>query len=249
MPKTAVVIGPDRRSGGEVAAGLAELLGTEATVRSITDTAKAVAFAHALAAAGKQADIVVAAPAAGIEPGVRMADQVAAYLDANNGDLHLIMNAYLPVLADGARFVVVSSTLGSLDHLPLRLRGRFDGFPEPSQASPGAALASGLAHLDEVLAAYAEAVAAGTAAAEGWPAWIEVASRVGQIAAMRCLARALADVRGKRDLLVGAVCADPDTAGVALDEVLWAATLPPGTREPYGRMLKHRTAMPFAYAG
>jgi carbonyl reductase 1 len=43
--------------------------------------------------------------------------------------------------------------------------------------------------VDGVMRAYAAAVEEGRAAAEGWPTWVNIASKVGQVAAMRIFAR------------------------------------------------------------
>jgi hypothetical protein len=37
----------------------------------------------------------------------------------------------------------------------------------------------------------------------------------------------------------------PDDAAT---DVLWLATLPPGTREPYGELVQHRKVLPFTPA-
>ncbi|MBA3258382.1 MAG: hypothetical protein H0T68_02810 [Gemmatimonadales bacterium] len=67
---------------------------------------------------------------------------------------------------------------GTLRHLAPALHDRFD------------AGTASLADLDAVMDDYITAVEAESAAAAGWPDWINVPSKVGQVAAMKVFARA-----------------------------------------------------------
>jgi len=96
------------------------------------------------------------------------------------------------------------------------------------------------------------------ASAEGWPDWINPASKVGQVAAVKVLAGEAA----RRDILVNAACpglVDTDASRPWFDDmsgalspdeaaadVLWLATLRIGVREPYGELVQHRNVLPFA---
>ncbi|WP_436774786.1 hypothetical protein [Yinghuangia sp. YIM S09857] len=238
MPANAVVTGADRGMGRALGLGLRRSLAAGAVVCEVSDDdVRADAGARDWAAAAASAggggvDVVIVHTAGEVAPGLRMADQVRTYIEANNHTVHRVMAAFEPVLRDGARFVVVSGALGSLDHLPQGLRARFDG-PDAD-----------LPHLARVLDAYSGAVEDGRAAAEGWPAWIEVASRVGQVAAVRAFARSVAAGPG-RGVLVNAVAPGPDDP---VGDVLRAATFPAGTREPHGSLIVGRTAVPFTSA-
>jgi carbonyl reductase 1 len=125
------------------------------------------------------------------------ADDNAAVVDAvhatSNVATSRILRAFLPILRPGGRMIVVASTLGTLGHLPAAVRTRF-----PDDAT--------LADVDAVLADWVRAVHAGTAEEEGWPGWLNLPSKVGQVAAVRAVARE----RRERDLaegrLVAAVC-------------------------------------------
>lgn len=275
MPKTAVVTGTCRGRGTaftpELVRGLAAHVGADGVVHLVVpddgqaaaataalagagpcvavhplhpaDAAAPARLAADIAAAGTGVDIVVTDTAVAVDPDLTMAAQVRGYIAGNNEALHRLMAAFSPHLTDHARFVVVTGMLGSLDHLPHRLRARF--------ADDDA----GFAHLDTVLAEYADAVETGRAAAEGWPAWIDVASSIGRVAAARLLARTLAERRaGRPGPLVNAVGrapaahgADPGVDRATAADVLWAATLPVGTREPYGQLLHRRSPVPFVY--
>lgn len=83
-------------------------------------------------------------------------------------------------------------------------------------------------------------------------------------AAVKVWARELADEAARRDILVNAACPGlvdtgasrpwfDDMSGAlspddAATDVLRLATLPPGTREPYGELLQHRKILPFTPA-
>lgn len=117
-----------------------------------------------------------------------------------------------------------------------------------------------LADLDQVMDDYVDAAETGRAATEGWPGWINPPSKVGQVAAAKVLARELAGQAARRDILANATCpglVDTDASrpgsttcpGRSPDEaaadVLWLATFPTGTREPYGELVQHRKVLPF----
>ncbi|MGW0659598.1 hypothetical protein [Streptodolium elevatio] len=262
MPASAVVTGADQGIGGAVVRGLRRRLAPGAVVREaaadqLPDAPAARALAASAATAGGGGvDIVIVHTTGAVAPGLRMADQVRDYIELNNHGVHRLMAAFSPVLRDGARFVVVSGALGSLDHLPQGLRDRFDG-PDAD-----------LPHLARVLDGYVAAVEDGTAADQGWPAWIEVASRVAQVAAVRAFARAVA-AGPHRGVLVNAVAPGPDDpvedilrvatlpdgagpvgihAAAPLSAVLPAADPPAGTRLPHGTLIVGRTPVPFMRA-
>ena len=90
--------------------------------------------------------------------------------------------------------------------------------------------------------------------------WINPASKVGQVAAVKVLARELAGEAARRDIPVNAACLgrvdtgasrpwfDDMSGALSPDEaaadVLWLATLPIGAREPYGGFVQHRNVLP-----
>ncbi|MEU0938581.1 SDR family NAD(P)-dependent oxidoreductase [Embleya sp. NPDC005971] len=273
MAKTALVTGATGALGLALVRGLCRRLGDDGVVyltspdpergraavarlraegfapRSATlapdDPAGVGTLADTLGARHGGVDVVIAGAAARIAFGVRNQDQVGSYVRTDNHDTHRLIEAFRPLLRDGARFVLLAGDFGELRHLPYRLRARFD----VERAS--------LADLAEVMDDYVRAVEEGRAAAEGWPAWIGVPSMIGRVAAMRILARELTEDASRRDILVNAasVCrADPaepmepaerDAAVErAADDVLWLATLPAGTAEPYGQLVRARAVLP-----
>ncbi|MET7299967.1 SDR family NAD(P)-dependent oxidoreductase [Embleya sp. NPDC005575] len=210
------------------------------------DAAGVGALADMLADRHGGVDVVIAGAAARIAFGVRNQEQVRSYVQTDNHGTHRLIEAFVPLLADGARFVLLAGDFGGLRHLPYRLRARFD----VDRAS--------LAELAEVMDDYVHAVEEGRAAAEGWPAWIGVPSMIGRVAAMKILARDLAEDAARRDIVVNAasVCradliepVDPAERDAEVEraaaDVLWLATLAAGTPEPYGELVRARTVLPF----
>ncbi|MGW1989270.1 SDR family NAD(P)-dependent oxidoreductase [Embleya sp. NPDC001921] len=210
------------------------------------DTTGASRLAATLADRHGGVDVVIAGAAARVDLGTRNQDQVRAYVDTDNHGTHRLIEAFAPLLNDGARFVLLAGDFAALRHLPFRLRTRFD----VDRAS--------LAELAEVMDDYVRAVEAGRAAAEGWPAWIGVPSMIGRVAAMKVLARELAEDAARRDIVVNAASvrrADPAEPIDAAErdaeversaaDVLWLATLPAGTPAPYAELVRRRTAVPF----
>jgi NAD(P)-dependent dehydrogenase (short-subunit alcohol dehydrogenase family) len=194
-------------------------------------------------------DIVISNAAARISPQAPSEQQVRTFVDTNNHGTVRMIKAFRPLLRDGARFIVVASSFGTLASLDPRLHPRFDA----AQMS--------LAGVDQVMDDYVEAVETGRAAAEGWPGWINPPSKVGQVAAVKVLARELAGQAARRDILVNAACPGlvdtaasrpwfDDMSGAlpadqAAADVLWLATLPAGARQPYGELVQHREVLPF----
>jgi carbonyl reductase 1 len=202
----------------------------------VRDTAGVAALAATLAGRHGGVDVVIANATAQVLPGVRYQDQVRAFVDVNNHGLHRVITSFGPLLREGGRFVVMSSPYGDRRHLPYRLRTRFD------------AEHMSLTDLERVMDEYVARVEDDSAAAEGWPSWIAVPSRVGQVTAVRVMARDLAEEDGRRDITVNATCTgmdDPDWPDGpdsirATADALWLATLPPGSPKPNGELIKDR---------
>ena len=84
------------------------------------------------------------------------------------------------------------------------------------------------------------------------------------MAAVKVLARELADAAGRRDILVNTARpglvdtgasrpivrrhVGPLSPDKAAADVLWLATLPAGIREPCGELVQHRGVLPFTPA-
>jgi NAD(P)-dependent dehydrogenase (short-subunit alcohol dehydrogenase family) len=186
------------RDAGRVEAAAGRIAAPVAAVRSrvldVTEDAAVAAFADELRQRHGGVDIVFSNAAARLTPDTPWAELVGPFVDTNNLGTTRMLRSFSPILRPGGRLLVVASDFGTLRSLPASLHGRFD---------------TGTMSLDDVdaaMLAWRDAVIAGTAATEGWPDWINVPSKVGQVAAVRVLARE----RRKRDeadaTLVAAVC-------------------------------------------
>jgi len=198
-------------------------------------------------------DIVVQNGAYMARAGVPAAADARPMIAANSHGTLRVLRAFLPILRENGRMIVVASSFGVLQSLPEHLRARF----LTTRGDPDA--------INRAMDAYVAAVEAGTAADEGWPEWVNIASKVGQVAVTRAFARqakqAGALPRGvlinaanpgltltdaTRDFM-GAVFAraDAQTPAEAARDLHWLATLPDGTAEPFGELVGSRQVIPF----
>jgi carbonyl reductase 1 len=138
-------------------------------------------------------DIVFSNATARWTPEDDNAEVVDAVYETNNLATSRILRAFGPILRPGGRLLVVASSLGTLGRLPPPMRTRF-----PDDAT--------LVDVDAVLAGWVRAVHDGTAEEEGWPHWLNLPSKVGQVAAVRAVARERRARDLAEDTLVAAVC-------------------------------------------
>jgi NAD(P)-dependent dehydrogenase (short-subunit alcohol dehydrogenase family) len=215
-------------------------VGDDGSVRAAADT---------LGALHGGIDVVISNAAQRISKDVPSADQVAAFVNTNNHGTRRMIRAFVPLLRDNARFVVVASSFGSLRNLDGRLHAKFHG------------RALTLDAVEQAMDEYVEAVRSGGAVAAGWPDWINIPSKIGQVAAVRVLAREGEAEFRRRGILINTACpglvdtdasrpwfddmskaASPDEAA---RDLIWLATLPPATVEPYGELIRNRRPLPW----
>ena len=160
----------------------------EGRVLDVTDGEAVARLAEELG----EVDIVVSNAVGPLEPGKSPGEQVDEFVDVANLGAQYVLRAFGPRLRAGGRLIVVASSLGTLEQLPEELWGRFDGVS--------------LEDVEKVVEEWRAAVHDGTAAAQGWPEWINLPSKVAQVAAVR----AVAGERREKDLqdntLVASVC-------------------------------------------
>lgn len=139
-------------------------------------------------------DIVFSNAAARLTPDTPWTELIEAFVDTNNLGTTRMLRAFGPLVRPGGRLLVVASDFGTLGNLPPTLHDRFD------------TATMSLDQVDATMIAWRDAVLAGTAVDEGWPEWINIPSKVGQVAAVRVFARdrRLADVAD--GTVVAAVC-------------------------------------------
>jgi NAD(P)-dependent dehydrogenase (short-subunit alcohol dehydrogenase family) len=137
-------------------------------------------------------DIVLSNHYTRVEPDDDPAAVVVRYVAVNNLGTTHILRSFAPMLRDGGRLFVVASRAGSLRALAPVLHGRFDA-------------AQSLDDVDDAVCAWRDAVRERRAASEAWPAWINIPSKIGQVAAMRVLARQRRDDDARRGILIAAL--------------------------------------------
>jgi NAD(P)-dependent dehydrogenase (short-subunit alcohol dehydrogenase family) len=186
-----------------------------AEVLDVCDADAVTAFAGAVAARHGGVDIVFSNAAARLTPGTSSAESVSPFVDTNNLGATRLLRAFDPVLRPGGRLLVVASDFGALRRLPAQLHERFDTD------------AMTLDDVDATMLAWCSAVVEGRATAEGWPEWINIPSKVGQVAAVRVVARRRRTADASDGTLVAAVCpglVDTDASRPWFDDMSMAQT-------------------------
>ena len=114
------------------------------------------------------------------------------YVEANNLGTTQILRSFAPLLRDGGRLFVVASRAGSLRALAPALHPRFENLES-------------LEDVDRAVCSWRDAVRTGRAPGQAWPAWINIPSKIGQVAAVRVLAgqRRADDLR--RGILIASI--------------------------------------------
>jgi carbonyl reductase 1 len=273
----ALVTGANQGLGLALVRGLCQLFGGEATVYlaarnkergqhavselrreglraallvlDVRDAGEVAASADLLRERHGGVDVVISNAAARRTPDRPDTETVREFIDTNNHGTYRMITAFWPLLRDNGRFIVVASAFGSLRYLPAHLHGRFN------------TEAASLEDNETVMDDYTALVESGKAAEEGWPPSVNIASKIGQVAAVRIAARLHRGQARSRGILINAACPglidtdasrpwfqdmsqaqSPDEAAV---DVLWLATLPAGTTEPYGELVQHKAILPF----
>ena len=137
-------------------------------------------------------DVVVSNATARLTPEASQEEQADGFIDVANCGTHAMLRSFGPVIRPGGRLMVVASALGTLGNLDERLHPLLEN-----------------ASLDEVESAaesWRAAIHAGTARDLGWPRWINVPSKVAQVAAVRAVARQRRATDLRNGTLIAAVC-------------------------------------------
>jgi NAD(P)-dependent dehydrogenase (short-subunit alcohol dehydrogenase family) len=184
------------RDPGRVAESARRASGGRAEVRGetldVSDRDAIERFARLLAERHGGVDIVFSNHYARVQPGDDPAEVIDGYVAANNLGTTQILRRFSPLLRDGGRLFVVASRAGSLRALAPALHGRF----EPLES---------LDAVDRAISAWRDAVRDGLAAGQAWPEWINIPSKIGQVAAIRVLARQRRVEDQRRGILVAAI--------------------------------------------
>jgi NAD(P)-dependent dehydrogenase (short-subunit alcohol dehydrogenase family) len=171
---------------------------------------------------------------------------VEPYAEVNNFGTTRLLRAFGPLIRDGGRLIVVASSLGTLRQLAPVLHKKFDDLAT-------------LADVDEQVAAWRDAVRDGSARSGAWPGFVNIPSKIAQVAAVRTLAHERRAEDAERGILVAAACpgmintptsglwwdvSDAPTPAQAAVAVLDLA-LEPVKPEHYGELVRHGSVVPW----
>ncbi|HEY2260644.1 MAG TPA: SDR family NAD(P)-dependent oxidoreductase [Solirubrobacteraceae bacterium] len=227
----------------------------EGRVLDVGDAGAIAGLATELAERYGGVDIVVSNASAPLTRDRPQAEQAQEFIAVANHGTHAMLRSFGPLLNPGGRLIVVASSLGTLGHLQPQLRPLFDGVS-----------------LDQVQAAvesWLAAIGDGTAQELSWPRWLNVPSKVAQVAAVRAVAaeRRAGDLA--RGTLIAAVCPglvdtplsrpwfedfsraqSPDRAARAIVELIFSDRVDPamyGELVRFGEVLDWRSGTPPRY--
>jgi NAD(P)-dependent dehydrogenase (short-subunit alcohol dehydrogenase family) len=184
------------RDAGRVAESVARISGGAARVigevLDVSDRSAVERFAALLQERHGGVDIVFSNHYTRVQPEDDAAQVIGDYVAANNLGTTHILRSFAPLIRDGGRLLVVASRAGSLRALAPVLHGRFKNLES-------------LDDVDHAICKWRDAVRNGLAAGQAWPAWINIPSKIGQVAAVRVLAsqRRAEDLR--RGILIAAI--------------------------------------------
>ncbi|PXX66726.1 short subunit dehydrogenase [Nocardia tenerifensis] len=176
-------------AAGEVAAAPGTRSRVEGRVLDVAHAENIAALAAELRESHGGVDILISNATTRLLPEHSQSAMADEYIDVANTATHTILRTFGPLLREGGRLLVVASSLGTLGHLPERLHPLFDN-----------------ATLDQVeyaVESWRAAIHAKTAEEAGWPRWLNIPSKVAQVAAVR----AVAAERRERDLATGTLIA------------------------------------------
>ena len=241
---------PDRveRAASDTRSRTSTVARVEGRALDVTDDRAVRALAGELDDRFGGVDLVFSNATARTSPERAPEDQIDAQLDTSNVATSRLLRTILPLVRDGGTFLVVASALGTLEQLPEGVRPRF-------------AEAATLDDVDAVIEELRAEVHAGTAEAHGWPHWLNVPSKVGQVAATRAVAASRRDEDLRTGTLLASVCpglidtgasrpwfADmstaqtPEQAAVAVLDLALTRPLDP---THYGELVQFGTVLPW----
>jgi NAD(P)-dependent dehydrogenase (short-subunit alcohol dehydrogenase family) len=168
------------RDPGRVAAAAAAVADGPAIARvegRVVDVRDGDAIA-ALAGELGEVDIVFSNAIARMSPQADPVDEVDAVAETSNLATTRILRAFAPRLRPGGGLIIVASALGTLDKLDDRIAGRF------AQVA-----GENLDAVDELVADWRQSVHDGRAEDDGYGTWLNIPSKVAQVAAVRAVAR------------------------------------------------------------
>lgn len=208
----------------------------------VTDERSVTALAEELERKHGGVDVLISNAAARLVRERPQAEQVRTVVDTNNHGTARVIRAFAPRVRAGGRFLVVASSFGSLRNLDVRLHHLLD------------VATRSIDDIERVMDDWA-VLAERNAATPPWPEWINIPSKVGQVADAKILARE------RPDLFVAAVCpglidtaasrpwfddmTEAQTPAQAAEDVVWLATTTQDVSELRGELVRHRKVVPW----
>jgi carbonyl reductase 1 len=236
------------RDPGRVRAAAAALPTGGARVEGRVLDIRDPAAMTALAAELGEVDIVFSNATSRMSPDADPAAEVDAVAETNNLAATRVLRAFAPRMGPGGRLIIVASALGTLDKLDERVRPRF------------AAAAEGLDAVDGLVEQWRSAVKAGRD--EGFGTWLNIPSKVAQVAAVRAIAAERREADLARGVLITALCpglidtaasrpwfADMSSAQTPDQAAAWPVELAVGDAfDPafYGELVQFGRVLPWA---
>jgi len=184
------------RDPGRVAESVHRLAGSRARVvgevLDVSDGAAVKRLSETLAERHGGIDVLFSNHYARIQPQDDPALVIDDYVAANNlGTTHVLRNM-APLIRDKGRLLVVASRAGSLRALAPALHARFENLRS-------------LDDVDRAVCAWRDTVRQKRAAGQAWPEWVNIPSKIGQVAAVRVLAEQRRSQDRLRGIMIAAI--------------------------------------------
>jgi NAD(P)-dependent dehydrogenase (short-subunit alcohol dehydrogenase family) len=184
------------RDPGRVAESVKRLAGTRARVigntLDVSDGAAVKRLADSLAERHGGVDIVFSNHYARIQPDDDPALVIDDYVAANNLGTTQVLRSFAPLMKDNGRLLVIASRAGTLRALAPALHPRFENL-------------NSLDDVDQAVCAWRDIVRQGRAAGQAWPEWVNIPSKIGQVAAVRVLAEQRRVQDSARSIMIAAI--------------------------------------------
>jgi NAD(P)-dependent dehydrogenase (short-subunit alcohol dehydrogenase family) len=184
------------RDAARVSESVKRVSGGRAEVRGeVLDVSDRDAIQHLAVSIAQRhggVDIVLSNHYTRVQPDDDPAAVIDNYVAVNNLGTTNVLRSFAPMVRDRGRLFVVASRAGSLRALAPALHVRFED-------------AVSLDDVDGAICKWRDAVREGRAAGQAWPAWINSPSEIGQVAAVRVLARQRRADDLHRGILIAAI--------------------------------------------
>jgi len=184
------------RDPGRVAESVRHVATHQADVRGevldVSDRSAVERFAKTLESRHGGVDLVFSNHYARVQPDEDPAEVIDGYVAANNLGTTHVLRSIAPLVRDNGRLFVVASRAGSLRALAPALHRRFENLQT-------------LDDVDRAICAWRDVVRQRHAAGQAWPEWINIPSKIGQVAAVRVLAEQRRAKDVQRGILIAAI--------------------------------------------